>query len=180
MENTSLSIFEGCLFGLFKERIKFTNFRYSDHCLMIEKGRHKRPTIPREQRSCPTYPTLVKNEVHFLPQCSAYTNRNDIPYRWKFCRWKVTKIWASDEISTDETFPPTKHFHRRNISTDETFPPTKSFHRQKFPPTKNFHRRKFNPRKLIPKIFLDTKKEITSLIVLNRLIYHTIDPPEFL
>ena len=47
-----------------------------------------------------------------------------------FRRWKVTKIWRSDEISTDETFPPTKHFHRRNISTDETFPPTKHFHRR--------------------------------------------------
>ena len=57
--------------------VSFTKFRLSDHCLMIEMGRNKRPTIPREQRFCPTWPTLVENEVHFLTQCSAYANRND-------------------------------------------------------------------------------------------------------
>ena len=37
---------------------------------MIENGRHKRSIIPREQRFCPTCPTLIQNEVHLLTQCS--------------------------------------------------------------------------------------------------------------
>ena len=45
---------------------------------MMEKGRYKRPTTPREQRFCPTCPTLVENEVQFLTQCSAYANRNEL------------------------------------------------------------------------------------------------------
>ena len=43
---------------------------------MIEKGWHKRPIIPREQ--CLSNLPLVENEVHFLTQCSAYANRNDL------------------------------------------------------------------------------------------------------
>ena len=39
---------------------------------MIEKGRHRIPSIPREQRTCPTCPTEVENEMHFLTKCSAY------------------------------------------------------------------------------------------------------------
>ena len=91
---TQISAFsKSALFRLFKERIKswnyldiknrklkvsFITFGLSDHCLMIEKGRHKRPTIPREQCFCPKCPTRVDNEVHLLTQCSAYANRNDL------------------------------------------------------------------------------------------------------
>ena len=45
---------------------------------MIEKGRHKRPVLPREERFCPFCPSIVKNEIHFLTQCSAYKNRNEL------------------------------------------------------------------------------------------------------
>ena len=61
-----------------KHRVTFTKFRLSDHCLMIERGRHKRPIIPREQRFCPVCPTKVENEAHFLIQCNAYKNRNEL------------------------------------------------------------------------------------------------------
>ena len=44
---------------------------------MIEKGRHKRPVFPREERFCPFCPT-VENEIHFLTQSSAYKNRNEL------------------------------------------------------------------------------------------------------
>ena len=44
---------------------------------MIEKGRHKCPITTREQRFCPTCPTIGENEVRFLPQCSSYANKND-------------------------------------------------------------------------------------------------------
>ena len=59
-------------------RVAFTKYRLSDHCLMIEKGRHKRPVLPREERFCPFCPSTVENEIHFLTQCSAYKNRNEL------------------------------------------------------------------------------------------------------
>ena len=39
-----------------KHRVAFTKLRLSDHNLMIEKGRHRRPITPREYRFCPHYP----------------------------------------------------------------------------------------------------------------------------
>ena len=59
-------------------RVTFTKYRLSDHCLMIEKGMHKRPVLPREERFCPFCPSTVENEIHFLTQCSAYKNRNEL------------------------------------------------------------------------------------------------------
>ena len=60
-----------------KHRVSYTKYRLSDHCLKIEKGRHQRPIIPREQRFCPFCPTIVESEIHFLTQCNAYTSRNE-------------------------------------------------------------------------------------------------------
>ena len=51
-------------------------FRLSDHCLQIEKGRHNRPITPREERFCPFCPESIKNEIHFLMECPAYSNRD--------------------------------------------------------------------------------------------------------
>ena len=45
---------------------------------MIEKGWHKRALVPREERFCPFCPSTVENESHFLTQCSAYKNRNEL------------------------------------------------------------------------------------------------------
>ena len=61
-----------------KYRVTCTKFRLSDYCLMIEKGRHKHPKIPREQRLCPFCPTKVEDESHFLMQCILYENRNEL------------------------------------------------------------------------------------------------------
>ena len=61
-----------------KYRVTFTKFRLSDHGQMIEKGRHKRPKIPREQRFCPFCPTKVEDEIHFLTECIFYKNRNEL------------------------------------------------------------------------------------------------------
>ena len=38
-----------------KQRVTFTKYRLSDHCLMIEKGRHKRPLVPRARRLQPAH-----------------------------------------------------------------------------------------------------------------------------
>ena len=61
-----------------KLRVTFTKYRLSDHCLMIEKGRYKRPSVPREERCCPFCSPTVENEVHHLIQCGAYKNRNEL------------------------------------------------------------------------------------------------------
>ena len=53
-------------------RVAMTKFRLSDHCLMIEKGRHRRPIIPRDQRYCPFCPGQIEDETHFLTQCIGY------------------------------------------------------------------------------------------------------------
>ena len=61
-----------------KHRVTFTKYRLSDHCLMIEKGRHKRPLVPREERYCPFSTSTVEIEIHFLTQCSAYKDRSEL------------------------------------------------------------------------------------------------------
>ena len=55
-----------------KVRVAWTKLRLSDHCLMIEEGRHKRPIIPRDQRFCPYCPGEIENEEHFFTKCTAY------------------------------------------------------------------------------------------------------------
>ena len=61
-----------------KHRVTFTKYRLSDHCLMIEKGRHKWPLVPREERYCPFCTSTVESEIHFLTQCSAYKDRTEL------------------------------------------------------------------------------------------------------
>ena len=61
-----------------KHRVSLTKLRLSDHCLMIEEGRHKRPITPREERFCPHCPGVVETEEHFFTQCIAYEGREDL------------------------------------------------------------------------------------------------------
>ena len=61
-----------------KHRVSLTKLRLSDHCLMIEEGRHKRPITPREERFCPHCPGVVESEEHFFTQCVAYEGRADL------------------------------------------------------------------------------------------------------
>ena len=61
-----------------KLRVTITEHRLSDQCLMIEKGRHKRSSIPREERFCPFYLSTVEIEIRFLTQCIAYNHRNKL------------------------------------------------------------------------------------------------------
>ena len=51
-------------------RISFTKFRLSNHCLMIEKGRHK--NIDKNQRFCPFCPNMIEDEIHFLLECKLF------------------------------------------------------------------------------------------------------------
>ena len=49
----------------------FVKVSLSDHNLMIEEGRRKRPMIPRNERLCDTCNKL-ENEIHFLIECDNY------------------------------------------------------------------------------------------------------------
>ena len=59
-----------------KERVSLTKLRVSDHNLMIEEGRRKRPKIPRENRTCKMCPNSIEDESHFLMNCKLYASRN--------------------------------------------------------------------------------------------------------
>ena len=56
-----------------KTRILTTKLRTSDHNLAIEKGRHSRPVVPRENRLCEfCHLNSIETELHFLSDCPAY------------------------------------------------------------------------------------------------------------
>ena len=58
-----------------RKRVSMSKLRLSDHCLMIEEGRHRRPLMPREERICPHCPGLIETEEHFLMECIGYEDR---------------------------------------------------------------------------------------------------------
>ena len=59
-----------------KERVAMTKLRISDHKLMIEVGRHRNPSIPREERTCYMCNNKVEDELHFLTECRLYGSKN--------------------------------------------------------------------------------------------------------
>ena len=62
-----------------KHKIGLCRFRISSHNLMIEKGRHFRPKIERQERKCPCCRLNVEDECHFLIECPTYNNeRNEL------------------------------------------------------------------------------------------------------
>ena len=59
------------------DRTALSKLRLSNHCLMIEKGRHE-GTEPNE-RFCPFCPSQIEDEHHFLIKCSIYIHlRNNL------------------------------------------------------------------------------------------------------
>ena len=81
-----------------KERVAMTKLRISDHKLMIEKGRHIRPPIPREERKCHMCSTEVENEVHFLTNCQLYGSQN------KFWNQVTTKFPQTSNLCNEDKF----------------------------------------------------------------------------
>ena len=55
-------------------RIALSCLRLSSHPLMIEKGRHYKPSLPRSERKCPYCKDSVEDECHFLIKCPLYDN----------------------------------------------------------------------------------------------------------
>ena len=54
------------------DRIALTQFRLSNHNLMIKKGRHQNMEL--HDRSCPFCPGNIENELHFLVKCPTYAS----------------------------------------------------------------------------------------------------------
>ena len=60
-----------------KHRVALTKLRTSDHNLMIEVGRRKRPRLSREERTCSLCKT-IEDEKHFLLICPLYPQRDNL------------------------------------------------------------------------------------------------------
>ena len=104
-----------------KQRVSFSKFRLSDHCLMIEKARHQRFVPDRQHRVCPFCPTEVEDEIHFLIKCTKYDTRDDLfndienkvpnfpalndkqkfTYRCMYPKWKCTPNGQNHLISNN-------------------------------------------------------------------------------
>ena len=54
-----------------------TKFRISAHTLNIKKGRHTRPKVPREKRTC-KYCDELESEAHFILYFNNYDNLRNI------------------------------------------------------------------------------------------------------
>ena len=61
-----------------KLRVSYTKLRGSDHKVMFEVGRRKRPPIPRDERFCPYCPLEIGKESHFLLTCTKYKGRMEL------------------------------------------------------------------------------------------------------
>ena len=60
-------------------RIALSRLRMSSHPLMIEKGRHFKPPLPRVNRLCPCCKDQTEDECHFLISCPLYNEeRKDL------------------------------------------------------------------------------------------------------
>ena len=78
------------------DRVSISKLRLSNHCLMIEKGRHTN-TEP-DKRFCPFCPSLVEDELHFVIRCPVYSK-----LREKLLN-DVKSIMADFYVHADEMF----------------------------------------------------------------------------
>ena len=59
----------------------YCSFRISCHELEIEKGRYMRPKKPPEKRICKLCGIYIENEIHFIAECSQYSELREDLYR---------------------------------------------------------------------------------------------------
>ena len=61
-----------------KYKIAISRFRLSNHQLMIEKGRHMKPKLERNERLCCLCKNEIENEEHFLLTCPLYSPQRKV------------------------------------------------------------------------------------------------------
>ena len=57
----------------YHHRNALSRLRMSSHPLMIEKGRHSKPPLPRADRKCPFCKDVIEDECHFIISCPLYS-----------------------------------------------------------------------------------------------------------
>ena len=77
-----------------------SRFRLSNHELMIEKGRHFRPRIEKDERYCFSCKNEIENEVHFVTKCPLYKDERLKLY--SCCRNNAREGLNFDLIPTEE------------------------------------------------------------------------------
>ena len=82
----------------FTERKCFSRLRTSSHKLNIEAGRHRRPVVPKELRTCKyCNDNSVEDENHFMHKCKQYsTLRTSLFSTLKFT--KLSEFNESDQF----------------------------------------------------------------------------------
>lgn len=82
-----------------KERVAMTKLRISDHKLMIEQGRHTRPTTPRDERFCHICKNTVEDETHFLTECILYGDKDEF-WRTIYTKFpQVTNLNSKEKLT---------------------------------------------------------------------------------
>ena len=61
-----------------KHKTAISRFRLSNHSLMIEKDRHMKPKIERNERKCYLCKYIIENEEHFLIRCPLYNPQRKV------------------------------------------------------------------------------------------------------
>ena len=106
-----------------KMRTALTKFRISNHTLMIEKGRHSKPKVPKELRFCHFCPNSVEDEKHFLLVCPTYKYiRSDLYSEAKKVFSKITNQphdYRFLQLMSDVTAPSVSQFISRAMELRE-------------------------------------------------------------
>ena len=86
----------------YENRKVISQLRCSNHPLAIEKGRQKRPKIPREERICILCDNqVIEDEEHFLLRCDTYSILRE-EYRMNFEN-------IPDMLNTDDQYQLSKY-----------------------------------------------------------------------
>ena len=64
-----------------KHRIALSRLRLSNHNLMIEKGRHVRPRMERNERKCFLCKDEIEDEKHFITKCPLYAQERTLLFQ---------------------------------------------------------------------------------------------------
>ena len=61
-----------------KHKTSLSRFRLSNHNLLIEKGRHMRPRLERNDRKCFNCADKIEDECHFVTECPLYIEEREL------------------------------------------------------------------------------------------------------